>query len=72
MTKQKMPASTKERNEIELERTPEDEESLKDTVRQRRKEDLRGKIEIQKYIKNQSDFDLYFGQLYLYLQSRKI
>ena len=44
MTKQKMPSSTKERNEIELERTPEDEESLKDTVRQRRKEDLRGKI----------------------------
>lgn len=72
MTKQKMPASTKERNEIELERTPEDEESLKDTVRQRRKEDLRGKIEIQKYIENQSDFDSYFGQLYLYLQSRKI
>ncbi len=72
MTKKNMPASTRERNEIVLERKPADEESLKDKVRSMRTEDLRGKIEIQKYIKSQEDFDLYLGQIYLYLQSRKI
>ena len=35
MTKQKMPASTKERNEIELERTPEDEVTMDITEIQR-------------------------------------
>lgn len=67
-----LPYSTRDRKLPEIELSNQDEESLKQEVHSRREKDIRGSLQIKKYLKTEAELTPYLGEVYCYLQSRSI